>query len=340
MSHDLTITPTALTVVTVPDPGDLRKAASVEIPFQQLADAISFVDSRGPVRVDALTAASGTWTCPANVTEIEVVCQASGGGGGGGCGGVTTDDRTAPGGGAGGAGLVTRHRFTVVPTTVYNYVNGAGGAGGAFGAAGGSAGTRGSDAADSTFNAVVVGRGAMGGNAGATVFTGGTMSPFIPGGLPVRQTVASVDGVRYKHASDVASPEPALPQCGGQGGGNATSRGQLPTAGGGSGAFVGGAPGGVAFNDGVKLGGGGGGGGGAGQFGAGAAGGIGGAGNGGGPGGSGFSGITATANTGSGGGGGGGGGGGSSAGGDGATGGNGAMGRMLIVYGGAQAVIT
>ncbi len=42
MSHDLTITPTLLTVVTVPDDGDPRVAASVNVAFQQLADGIAY----------------------------------------------------------------------------------------------------------------------------------------------------------------------------------------------------------------------------------------------------------------------------------------------------------
>ncbi len=42
MSHNLTIAPTSLSVVTVPDDGDPRVAASVNVAFQQLADAIAF----------------------------------------------------------------------------------------------------------------------------------------------------------------------------------------------------------------------------------------------------------------------------------------------------------
>jgi hypothetical protein len=65
------------------------------------------------------TTTSTTWTCPANVTQVEVLVVAGGGGGGG---------IIAGGGGAGGVVYVPN--YAVTPGTVYTVVVGAGGTGG------------------------------------------------------------------------------------------------------------------------------------------------------------------------------------------------------------------
>jgi hypothetical protein len=66
------------------------------------------------------TVGSTTWTCPANVTVVEVLVV--GGGGGGGCG-------QSRSGGGGGGGVVYNTSYPVTPTTVYTVVVGGGGAG-------------------------------------------------------------------------------------------------------------------------------------------------------------------------------------------------------------------
>ena len=85
----------------------------------------------GPLIVSALDTAftstgSATWTCPANVTSVEILVVAGAAGGGG-----------SPGSGGGGAGGIVHHAtYTVVPGIVYDISVGAGGAGGGNGSDG------------------------------------------------------------------------------------------------------------------------------------------------------------------------------------------------------------
>ncbi|MCE3279059.1 MAG: hypothetical protein K0S44_1250 [Bacteroidetes bacterium] len=68
---------------------------------------------------------TGTWTCPASITSINVQCW--GAGGGGGYGGAANND----GGGGGGGGAYTlSNSVTVVPGNTYNITVGLGGSGG------------------------------------------------------------------------------------------------------------------------------------------------------------------------------------------------------------------
>jgi hypothetical protein len=310
-------------------------------------------------RVDVLTAASGNWTCPAGVTQIEIdTIPAGGGGGGGGYGdGYSTNTiaftHACPGGGGGGGGQAVRTIITgLVPATIYPYVNGAGGAVGVGGIAGGYVGgpavaTNGGNAADSTFNAVVIARGCGGGVAASVAYTvTANTFPAIPGGKSTKCVTALVAG--QKIFSTVTNILPDGPAYEGGVGGFTSAVGQLALPGGCSlGGFAGGARGGAGATNSSYLGGGGGGGGGAGDGGAGGAGGVGG------PGtdlfgGDGAAGTAPAANSGAGGGGGGGGGQGgvNGNGGDGGYGGNGgagatgARGKITIRYRGPQAVFT
>ena len=103
--------------------------------------------------LNVYTSSSGTWTCPAGVTDVEVLVVSAGGGGAG------------IGGGGGGGGVVHDASRTVVPTTGYAYSVGTGGAGAtyAFGAWGGNGG-------NSTFDTIT----AVGGGGGSgTGYSGG-----------------------------------------------------------------------------------------------------------------------------------------------------------------------
>lgn len=86
-------------------------------------------------KYDLYTSGTATWTAPAGVTSINVVCIGGGGGGGSGIGGP------APGGNGGPGGLAVG-TYTVTPGTGYSVTVGAGGAGnnttGGNGSAGGS----------------------------------------------------------------------------------------------------------------------------------------------------------------------------------------------------------
>lgn len=80
--------------------------------------------SFGALKYDLYTSGSGTWTCPAGVTRVKVVCVGGGGGGGGG-----NDDKGPLSGGSGGVGGASIGIYTVTPGTGYAYTVGAGGAG-------------------------------------------------------------------------------------------------------------------------------------------------------------------------------------------------------------------
>jgi hypothetical protein len=97
------------------------------------------------------TVGSTTWTCPAGVTQIEVMVVAGGGGGGG---------RHGAGGGAGG--LIYNSNYPVTPTTTYTVVVGGGGAGGPVN-------VDGTNGNNSSFGPLV----AIGGGGGATYTNAG-----------------------------------------------------------------------------------------------------------------------------------------------------------------------
>lgn len=67
------------------------------------------------------TAGTYTWTCPYDVTSIQVECWGAGGGGG------AAQGNPSAGGGGSGGGYVKNISLTVVPNTIYTIVVGAGG---------------------------------------------------------------------------------------------------------------------------------------------------------------------------------------------------------------------
>lgn len=107
-----------------------------------------------------------TWTCPAGVTSLEVLCVAGGGGGGAG---------TAGGGGGGGVVYYgpetprTAASFSVTPGTAYTVTVGAGGAGGAF-----NTNNNGSNGGNSVFGSITALGGGGGGGDGSAGLNGGS----------------------------------------------------------------------------------------------------------------------------------------------------------------------
>jgi len=98
----------------------------------------------------ATFSSSGTWTCPAGITEVIVLGT---GGGGGGAGSSGSEQAT------GGLGSGQRMQFvSVVPNTAYTVTIGAGGSGGAAGNNAGSAG------GDTSLGALAVFPGSPGGH--------------------------------------------------------------------------------------------------------------------------------------------------------------------------------
>jgi hypothetical protein len=105
---------------------------------------------------------SGTWTCPAGVTSVQVEAW---GGGGGGAGASSSTNLYTGGGGAGG-NYARNTSVTVVPGTVYTVTVGAGGA------AGGNTGTAlnatTSNGGTSSFGTLLFASGGVGGAGGLT----------------------------------------------------------------------------------------------------------------------------------------------------------------------------
>jgi hypothetical protein len=139
-------------------------------------DIIAFNDSETlqsvvtpPGQVEFTTAGSGTWTVPAGISQISVVCI---GGGGGGSASAGTSNASGGGGGGGGLGYAL---LSVTAGEDLSYVVGAGGAGGASGTA---SGTNGGDSTLSRGATVLVsGLGGTGGQSlgdGVTTFAGGS----------------------------------------------------------------------------------------------------------------------------------------------------------------------
>jgi hypothetical protein len=139
-----------------------------------------------------LITASGTWTCPAGVTQIYVTASAGGGGGGGGTSAASS------GGGGGGGAAIHKTQYAVTPSTIYTTTIGAGGTAGAVG--GGLGGTGGTTTIPTLFTllggaggANYIG-GAGGTNAAKGTGGGGAGDSYNPGGTGGGNIAGAVGG--------------------------------------------------------------------------------------------------------------------------------------------------
>jgi hypothetical protein len=121
---------------------------------------------------ESFTSGTSTWTCPAGVTQIELLVVAGGGGGGG-------TQETPAGGGGGAGGLIYRPSLSVTPGTSYTVTVGAGGTGGIGRAVGGSGG-------NSVFDTIT----AIGGGGGG-FFSGLSTTGGSGGGAAWRGTLST-----------------------------------------------------------------------------------------------------------------------------------------------------
>ena len=95
--------------------------------------SVAVVNNTG---IESKTSGSGTWTCPAGITKVDIFCVGGGAGGQGG-------KKRAGGGGGGGGGYCNRYlNISVTPGTKYNWAVGGGGAAGAKAAGQGGSGGR------------------------------------------------------------------------------------------------------------------------------------------------------------------------------------------------------
>jgi hypothetical protein len=116
----------------------------------------------------AIYNSSGSWTCPAGVTEVMLIGYGGGGGGGGGVVGFGS------GGGGGGSIQSTQYITGLVPNTNYTITIGAGGAGG-------TQGNNGKDGYNTTFSTLATFACAGGGGVGSlstpySVYGGGVVT--------------------------------------------------------------------------------------------------------------------------------------------------------------------
>jgi hypothetical protein len=252
---------------------------------------------------------SGTWTCPAGITNVLVI---GAGGGGGGAGGGSQANGTGAGGGGGGSLQQTSYML-VTPGSEYTITIGAGGSGGSGGSHFGNSGDDGTATTivySSTTLFYALGGGGAGGNA-----DGGESIIFVCGTSYANNQSQNNGWVGYYNGSVV--PLPSMPGFGGNGiesNGTGSQSGMQN--------YVGGFSGGSAGANATGVSAGGGGGGGAGPQGAGGNGGNGSTG------GAGSAGSNGGSNTAAGGGGGGSG----NDNGNGGAGGNGGSGYLYIIY--------
>jgi hypothetical protein len=123
----------------------------------------------------------GTFTTPANVTQVQLIIMSGGGGGGG---GATSN------GGTGGGGIVGAGIYPVSASTPYAVTVGSGGPGGSQGLGGGAPGNTGTTGGASSFGAVLTCNGGNGGNGGTP---GPAGSPGNPGTSPLAEISAGVN---------------------------------------------------------------------------------------------------------------------------------------------------
>jgi hypothetical protein len=197
--------------------------------------------SGGGATVDVQTfSANGTWTKPAGVKLVKVICIGGGGGGGGGKGGAAATNRYGGSGGGGGAYNEAIFEASDLASTIAITV-GTGGNAGSGGA--NNVGTGGSAGTSSAFGNLVQAGGGGGGAGGGTGVasggggggsggdgTAGAQAASSSGGLPtISANVNGTSGGGAGSASGAAG-SPAE-HGGGSGGGTATGAGPAKNGG-------------------------------------------------------------------------------------------------------------
>lgn len=308
----------------VPDDGDAKTASSVNVAFEALADRTAYLAARTIPRHDDFPV-SGTWTAPANCTEVEIVGYGAGGAGGGATPAGTVAAASATGGGGGGGAQRKQRTIEVVSGVVYIVTIGPA-------SVGGIASTPGDDGASTTFGALATFAGGGGGTSSVAAAT--AIASHTLGGGPVPMSTTFHQGrIALVNLQELVNLHPGAGGAGLNNHPSDSSPGTQSVEG-----YAGGPGTSKGIDGGGYKGGGPGGGGGAGPGGFGGAGGAGAPGVNG-PGNPGNEGDAAAANSGAGGGGGGAGGQGTSAGAAG-LGGAGGSGMLTIKYYGPQAVRT
>jgi hypothetical protein len=164
----------------------------------------------------AAFAASGTWTCPAGVTEVTLQGYGGGGGGAGGVGGLAGNVSGCYAGGAGGAGApVVTVLVPVTPGQVYTVTIGGGGSSGTPGATTNGVGGKGGMGGPTLFfdgaTQLASFAGGMGGTCSKTAIGSNATIAVTPGAVGlVRAHRADPDAIEVTIAGG-AFPAPQVP---------------------------------------------------------------------------------------------------------------------------------
>lgn len=339
----------------IPDDGDAKNAASMNVGLEALGDRTAWLKANLPYLQAITVLATGNIVVPPQATQLFYSACGGGAGGAGGSAAVGID-RNATGGGGGGGALRCEGSIEVVPGETLAITIGAGGIGGAGGISNGTAAQGGGNGG---FTTIVRPAGSvlLAAMSGAH---GGGVGLFTTTGVPGLDTLATVtfNGVATEYYSFAAGGAPIsdfglgplvgvrsldhtallslAPHSGGRGTGAKTPSTSYLRGGSSLQGFFGGSGGSSGLASATYLGGGPGGGGGGGPYGAGGFGANGGNGNSSGNATNGTPGGSALANTGGGGGGGGASGcsnnAGSTGAGSGGAGGNGGSGRITMIF--------
>lgn len=136
---------------------------------------------------------SGTWTCPAGVTNV-VLFGVGGGGGGTGCYEHYQEENITFS--AGGGNVLSPRSVAVVPGTTYTITIGSGGAGGTpgSGSTGPTGGSFGGNGADTTFGALSTFKGAPGGVVMGDFGSANSQTKYMYGVSPINSSDTRVNG--------------------------------------------------------------------------------------------------------------------------------------------------
>lgn len=138
------------------------------------SDFIKVGGSSGTYDIQTFTG-SGTWTKPADVSQVRVIAIGGGGGGGSGRKGATATDRLGGGGGGGAARIDQTISASSLGSTVTVTI-GLGGSGGAAQTTNTTDGNAGADGGNTTFGTYLTAYGGYGGTGGSALVSYSTLN--------------------------------------------------------------------------------------------------------------------------------------------------------------------
>lgn len=131
MGHQYSGTPVYPSSFQIPDDGDAKNAASVDVALEALGDRTQYLKTQKlSVGTPTVYITSQTITVPAGCRLLHYSMYGGGGGGGAGAAGIATTNIFTSGGGGGGGAILVQGFLFVTPGEQIQLVIGAGGIGG------------------------------------------------------------------------------------------------------------------------------------------------------------------------------------------------------------------